>query len=36
MVLDYTDSNGDWLLRRPKFTQGCSAERKEENIRLLE
>jgi hypothetical protein len=21
------ESNGDWLLRRPKPTQGCSAER---------
>jgi len=36
MVLDYTESNGDWLLRRPSLTQGCSAERKEGNIRLLE
>jgi len=22
------ESNGDWLLRRPRLTQGCSAERK--------
>jgi hypothetical protein len=22
-----TDSNGEWLLRRPRLTQGCSAER---------
>jgi hypothetical protein len=22
-------SNGDWLLRRPRVTQGCSTERKE-------
>jgi hypothetical protein len=21
------DSNGEWLLRRPRLTQGCSAER---------
>jgi hypothetical protein len=21
-----TDSNGDWLLRRPRLTQGCSAQ----------
>jgi hypothetical protein len=21
------DSNGDWLLRRPRLTQGCGAER---------
>jgi len=21
------ESNGDWLLRRPRLTQGCSAER---------
>jgi hypothetical protein len=24
-----TESNGDWLLSRPRLTQGCSAERKE-------
>jgi hypothetical protein len=23
------ENNGDWLLRRPRLTQGCSAERKE-------
>jgi len=23
------DSNGDWMMRRPRLTQGCSAERKE-------
>jgi hypothetical protein len=36
------ESNGDWLLGRPRLTQGCSAERMEagrfskETIRTLE
>jgi len=30
------DSNGDWLLRRPRLTQGCSAERMDGWISTME
>jgi hypothetical protein len=30
-----TDSNGNWLLRRTRLTQGCSADRKEDKLRWL-
>jgi len=27
--------NGDWLLRRPRLTQGCSTERKDVDLSML-
>ena len=31
-----TESSGEWLLRRPRLTQGCSAERMDGIVNKLE
>jgi hypothetical protein len=33
-VCIYTYSSGDWLQRRPRLGQGCSAEEEEEDIHI--